>query len=137
VFACENPAREAASEAAVVEGAVVEEAALVEQINISIPSTREVDETYVTYAIHVHVAGVEWTVERRFREFIELNRRVQKAFPKIKLPVLRQKWRRATPEDVELRRHSLTEYLGVVVSMHPTRHFPPLRDFLEWDHHRG
>jgi hypothetical protein len=74
-------------------------------------------------------------VERRYREFLELHRRVLKAFPKIHLPQLRHNWWQATFSDVSQRQDDLSRYLNVLVTLYPTRHFPPLRDFLQWDQH--
>jgi hypothetical protein len=139
VLTCELPLRDGHG-AHGETGSVVDEATLVAQIKVTIPSAREVGQreaggTYVLYTIKVDAAGVTWMVERRYREFLELHRRVLKAFPKIQLPQLRHKWWQATFTDVGQRQDDLSRYLNVLATLYPTRHFPPLRDFLQWDQH--
>jgi hypothetical protein len=139
VLTCELPLRDGHG-AHGETGNVVEEATFVAQIKVTIPAAREVGQreaggTYVVYTIKVEAAGVAWMVERRYREFLELHRRVLKAFPKIQLPQLRHHWWQATFSDVAQRQDDLSRYLNILATLYATRHFPALRDFLQWDQH--
>lgn len=116
--------------------AAVEEAELVQQISVRIPSSRTESgdgKPFVLYAIQVTAGAKEWTIERRYREFLDLQRRLQKAFPRAQLKPLARKWRSVSSAEVEQRREDLAQSLHTLVRLFPARLFPPLRDFLAWD----
>lgn len=84
------------------------------QVEINIIGTHLVD-GHTVYVVQLSLTGVKsWEVQRRFRDFIYLDKELRKKFPHLKMPSLPPKtfWFSSTdPALVDERRDHLENYL--------------------------
>ena len=94
---------------------------------------------YVAYEIHCRVANNEWTVHRRYKDFLKLNNQLEKRL----LPITKESLRlsKSLPRKyltgnlqvhkIEQRQVELQRWLNVVVSHPETTKSKPFDDFFE------
>ncbi|CEM34969.1 unnamed protein product [Vitrella brassicaformis CCMP3155] len=120
---------------------IEEDEFICKRIRISIPETsRRTDRKgreFQSYTIRIDVGSRGWSVAKRYREFLALQRQLERAFPEMHFPhdVPKPTLKQADQREVEGRRTRLSHYLDMLIRIKNVRDFQAFRRFLELDEH--
>jgi len=103
--------------------------------SLAVPKYKETVENnkpVVFYIVEINKkTGEKWTIEKRFKEFDELNKSLKKVYGN--LPELPQKtlFSLKTSSDIEGRREKIEKYLQTLITRTDTLSSEPLKRFLQ------
>jgi len=104
-------------------------------ISIVINETKSSNDThgkeYTTYLVKVQAGDKIWTLSKRYNAFFQFYEGVQAVFPGVSLPDFPPRLVWHTPQDIELRRQKLQDFLQDIISVPRLRNCWPVLFFLE------